>query len=1562
MPPTILRSKLFLKKLKAYLAQIHHLSRASSMLMAILILLSICIPILDTNLTAARYKLPAGIDKLIGPTNADLATKLSYDANKHLYQFNKVSGQATQADPSLSAGAADSRLYSADIYQDSKQGVTLYDNINKLSLNFTPLFATQAAEQSSNRIVYPADEANTKMIYTAKNNGLKEDLVLPKAGSDTLSFKYRLNLPTELEARQLNDGSIGVYSADPNLFGNISFGSSQDQLKIEQARTHSAKNHLAFVIPSPTIKQSAERTATNINRSKDNLSPTARFILKDNLLTVTATHLKQANYPLSIDPSFIVTSTSDWQKGNSEDNIDLSQANQLNRSPLTGGSVSGWTNTTSLPAANHLVNTVAYNGYYYEISGVANDKMVNYTNINPDGSLGSFRTGPTLINNHLFGQSLAYNGYLYVLGGDDNGVVIGNNAAALNIVEYSKINPVDGSLGAWTQTTSMNTARFAFAADTYNGRIYASGGCAQATGYNCVGVLNYLSSTEWATFRADGTLSAWTTANGDATTGYTFTTGRQDMATFTYNGWLYLVGGLISSGASSVAVTDILSSKIQANGSPGPWILATNGLPIANFESHIVAYNGYAYQLGNSNNTMTPLYSAINADGSLGPWIATSAFAPDPAQTPANTSEYGEGVAEYNGYIYAGGGCSAGCSAAQSLKNVQYAKVDLTGTLRNQLSGTSLPTPVWGSSTLVLRNFIYVVGGCTAAPTYTAGLLQPCPAANIIGHGADTGHAQGVSGDRLTIQFAHLKNDGSIDTTYAINGYTATNGWFVDKATCTESVPAKPDACPGSRYAFATLMHGGNNYYIISGRGGDLVGTSNNNALTADANIINFNSDGTPSSWVAPPSLTTQCLSGQGLNTAREFATAEDSGNFYSPIYVYGGRDTNGTVLNTVEHGGDSTTGGNACGWATGSNTLPNSRWQSATFNYNGFMYVVGGRGSGSTYYGDILKSTNQATSQNVSWSSACSCSGLPTSIYGATAFANKGQVYVVGGVTNGTDPPTTYSSTIYSAPIDSSGNIGTFTAQPGTLSSGRYLASTAYDPVRDMLFFTGGVNGSGVVAPTDYFAINNGGSGSLTWAASSTDTTNTRAGAATAQWNNRVYLVGGYNGSYLNTVQMGTIDQSSGVITWSSNESNTLPVALGYANAFAANGYLYVVGGRLDDTNGPDITNKIYRAAIDPNTGHLTGFVDMDTISPTNTMHLATAREGASVAVWNGYVYVMYGDSWPGNTETIQNDYQYASINNDGTLGSISEVSTTLSSARWGANASAYNGAIYVGDGLYSNGSATFNIPGLVIKVNSDHTLSAGDYGDGNNFRAAEGIVAYDGMVYRGGGNFAVSASGTIGNDNSMEINAILSNQAIGPNTWHYILPMPEGRSWHSMFAYNGRLYIVNGCTSTTGAAEAGGTLIRPICSSGTYLSTEKHADINSIARVAHYSRLLDSDVDVYPTKLVVNGSLGNSLTSSISVSYQTAQNGSPIFSNTQNPSITVGMPVSVLASDSTKRDRYYWLFLTIDDSGSASFPDTSQSFSNSLALYYHPNTAKRLKGGKTFTGGVQQGLDASP
>src|SRR5206468_7626605 len=236
----------------------------------------------------------------------------------------------------------------------------------------------------------------------------------------------------DLQPKVMADGSVGFYSANPMYYGNITYGSDHDRYLVEQARKAAPKDYLMFMMPAPTVKQTGN----------DSHPVKAQFFLDgDNSLQLRVSGLAHASYPLSIDPTFLVSSTQDWVLGSVDDNIDLSVANQVGRAPLTGGSLTSWTTSTHTingTTGNFAFGLTAYNGFLYAMGGGNTaSTTVQYAQINlSTGDLtANFANTSSFTTARVGAFATGYNGYIYIIGGEDS-----TGSTHYAAVEYAKIN------------------------------------------------------------------------------------------------------------------------------------------------------------------------------------------------------------------------------------------------------------------------------------------------------------------------------------------------------------------------------------------------------------------------------------------------------------------------------------------------------------------------------------------------------------------------------------------------------------------------------------------------------------------------------------------------------------------------------------------------------------------------------------------------------------------------------------------------------------------------------------------------------------------------------------------------------------------------------------------------------------------------------------------------------------------------------------------------------------------------------------------------------------------
>ena len=310
-------------------------------------------------------------------------------------------------------------------------------------------------------------------------------------------------------------------------------------------------------------------------------------------------------------------------------------------------------------------SSVAYNGYLYVLGGWSGSAFLNdvqYAAFNGDGSLTTWFT-TTSFSVPRWGQTaVAYGGYIYVLGG--------HNGSDLSDVQFAAVN-AEGKVGDWTTTLSFDEPRYGHASVAYNGYLYVLGGIKAGV---------YLKDVQYTALNANGTVAGWKYAEP-------FFNERCMHTSVAANGILYVLGG-----TNTAALNDVQFAHVNGKGRLDGWNPA-NPLPLPLAGQGMVVYNGYLYSTGGQTtghvDVTDVLFAPLYPDGSVGTWTSTTSF---------TTARDGHATVAYDGYIYVIAGETAG---ATSLSDVQYARIYPDGTVGTWYASTPLATSRWCPSAVV---------------------------------------------------------------------------------------------------------------------------------------------------------------------------------------------------------------------------------------------------------------------------------------------------------------------------------------------------------------------------------------------------------------------------------------------------------------------------------------------------------------------------------------------------------------------------------------------------------------------------------------------------------------------------------------------------------------------------------------------------------------------------------------------------------------------------------------------------------------------------------------------
>ncbi|MEK7600331.1 MAG: carbohydrate binding domain-containing protein [Patescibacteria group bacterium] len=409
--------------------------------------------------------------------------------------------------------------------------------------------------------------------------------------------RYECNFTT---GSTVNTDTSYIYFKQTTLTGaprtlyidSVSVISSSPPLPYQQGRVS-----IAGVVSSPVTFQASTNSSTAfqvLNASGGSLltidSTTANTVINGSNVGETqawpSTTANASNGGTFEDAGMVAANGYMYVVGGFDNNTLATGTSTVSYAKIkSNGALGNWTVTSPMPATLYHHTTVVSNGYIYTIGGfddaIGYSDAVYYAKLNSDGTVGTWRS-TTPINNSSTTRSehasIVANGYLYVIGGIDNG------SAATNDIYYTKLN-ADGSVGAWSTARDLPLALSSMAASFANGYVYITGG--NDSGFAPI------NTTYFAKLSSDGTIGTWNTANSLPAV-------VADHQTVVLNGYIYSIGGY---GTSNVDTNSVYYAKLNPNGSVGSWVTNANSLTTANSSFGAATANGYIYIGGGWNNT-----------------------------------------------------------------------------------------------------------------------------------------------------------------------------------------------------------------------------------------------------------------------------------------------------------------------------------------------------------------------------------------------------------------------------------------------------------------------------------------------------------------------------------------------------------------------------------------------------------------------------------------------------------------------------------------------------------------------------------------------------------------------------------------------------------------------------------------------------------------------------------------------------------------------------------------------------------------------------------------------
>ena len=880
--------------------------------------------------------------------------------------------------------------------------------------------------------------------------------------------------------------------------------------------------------------------------------------------------------------SCVVTSTKVYIIGGATSNLAGSQSNKIYSANISSdGSLSAWVTEPNAPffKAGGMViqtkNRVYICGGETSLYTSTSVATVYTAAINNDGTLGSWVLATSLPLAFSGGDTYVTKNKAYIFGG-------GSFSSAISSVIIAPIN-ADGTLGTWTFGTSIPSVRNGVTVIATKNKLHLlggwngsteiatnlvadiSGGLNDYSAYYAVDKTNYLmpgAGTPWSNQYQTNTaqsvnLSTWAQVSTfPATISHTHIVVTKNK--------VFAIGGNIGGSTSSA----IYNATINTDGTIGSWSnigsipsVVTNGSMIVT-KNRVHLLGGWTGSTGLN----TVYTAAINADGTLGTWTT--------GNTLPGTLHYTNAVITKNRVYLFGGHNGSGY-----VSTVYYAAINSDGTLGTWFTNTvALPNALGEHHAVVTKNRVYLIGGYNGSAYVSTILTAAINPDGSIGTWSTHGsfpvtigaHISFVTKNTIYVMGGYQAGGYPTNVYYApINADGVIGAWSTGSANVFGGAHIRMFATSTRLYAVGGHNGAATNIVqaaLINGITNDYSSYYDGSITSAAAvEDINFMMPGSGRPWNQQYQINTlQNTDITGWNASANLPTTLGEIQVFATknrIYLVGGK-TNATTSTSNVYTATVNTDGTLGTWTSAGN-VPTPLFQASVFLTKNRVYLCGGY-NGSAYTSTVYYAAINADGTIGSWVTGAA---LPAAIGEAEPVVTNNRVYLLGGCNSGG----TTVSTVYTAQINTDGSLGawsTTTSLPGAASHSIAFAT------KNRVYLAVGFNGGSYVT-TVYTAPINADGTLGTWSTAG----NTLGGMTNGSvfvTANTVYILGGYNGSYVSTVQRANIDADGVIGSWVAGTA--LPIAVNTAGCVAVNGKIYMIGGF---TTGPNAVSSVYYATI---------------------------------------------------------------------------------------------------------------------------------------------------------------------------------------------------------------------------------------------------------------------------------------------------------------------------------------------------------------------------------------------
>ncbi|HEX4462039.1 MAG TPA: hypothetical protein VIA18_28875, partial [Polyangia bacterium] len=379
--------------------------------------------------------------------------------------------------------------------------------------------------------------------------------------------------------------------------------------------------------------------------------------------------------------------------------------------------------------------------------------------------------------------------------------------------------------------------------------------------------------------------------------------------------------------------------------------------------------------------------------------------------------------------------------------------------------------------------------------------------------------------------------------------------------------------------------------------------------------------------------------------------------------------------------------------------------------------------------------------------------------------------LYIVGGSDDGGP-----LGSVERASIDADGTLSSFATVAGVALTTARAAHTSV-VAGNSLYIIGGDDGV-AMSSVERASLDAGGALSGFGAVSGVTLATPRAQHATVVAGDSLYLIGGFNGGTLDSVERATIGADGALSSFVTVPGLVLAQARYGHSAAVIGSTLYVIGGSY----GFPVLGSVEQTTIGAD-GSLSGFVTVPGVV------LVTPRNGHTSVVVGDALYVLGGSDATG---TAIDSVERATINADGSLSTFATVAGgALASARDGHSSAVIGDSLFVAGGLDTGGNlvtalerATINTDG---SLSSFATVASVDLATPRYLQSS--VVAGSSLYIVGGSQGAGEILDSVEQANISTADGSLSGFTLVPGS-----TLVTSRQNHSNVVLGNMLYVLGG------------------------------------------------------------------------------------------------------------------------------------------------------------------------